>query len=133
MRISDWSSDVCSSDLLARRELLPPEEACGAERRLHHDLLMRHPRRPVDPGEIAAIEDADARENWELMIAFRDRLLAAPSLEAAYLALAHGNAGATPPIFMTQQAHVVLRNSLQDRKNAVEGKTVSEGVNLGGR
>src|SRR3546814_12752573 len=48
------------------------------------------------------------------MIAFRDRLLAAPSLEAAYLALAHGNAGATPPIFMNQLAHVVLRNALDD-------------------
>jgi hypothetical protein len=28
---------------LARPELLPPEEACEAERRLHHELLMHHP------------------------------------------------------------------------------------------
>src|SRR3546814_1764847 len=46
------------------------------------------------------------------MITFRDRLLAAPSLEAAYLALATGAAGSTPPIFMDQLAHLVLRNAL---------------------
>lgn len=58
------------------------------------------------------MEDPDARENWTFMIAFRDRLLAAPSLEAAYLELARGAAGDTPPIFMNQLAQVVLRNAL---------------------
>jgi hypothetical protein len=96
----------------ARPELLPPEDACQAELRLHHELLMHHPRRPVEAAEIAAIADAGARENWRFMIDFRDRLLAAPSLEAAYLALARGAAGDTPPLFMNQLAQVVLRNAL---------------------
>jgi hypothetical protein len=73
---------------------------------------MHHPRRPVGRDEIAAMEDADARENWEFMITFRDHVLAAPSLEAAYLALARGSAGNIPPIFMSQLAQVVLRNAL---------------------
>ncbi len=96
---------------LARPELLPPEEACETERRLHHELLMHHPRRAVEPTELARIADPDARENWEFLIGFRDRLLAAPSLEAAYLSLAR-DAGSVPPLFMNQLAQVVLRNAL---------------------
>jgi hypothetical protein len=105
-------TDAFLKAYLARPELLPPETACEAELRLHHELLMHHPRRPVGADEIAAIEDADARENWRYMIAFRDRLLAAPSLEAAYLALVRGSAGDTPPLFMNQLAQVVLRSAL---------------------
>lgn len=105
-------TDAFLKAYLARPELLPPEIACEAELRLHHELLMHHPRRPVGTEEIAAMEDADARENWKFMIAFRDQLLAAPSLEAAYLALARGSAGDTPPLFMNQLAQVVLRNAL---------------------
>ena len=102
---------------LARPELLPPEDACEAERRLHHELLMHHPRRPVEAAEIAAIGDSDARENWDFMIAFRDRLLAAPSLEAAYLQFARREAGNIPPLFMNQLAQVVLRNALDGIDN----------------
>ena len=69
---------------LARPELAPPPEACVAERTLHAALLA-DPRRPVVPAEIAAIADADARENWQVMVAFRDQLLAHRTLEAAYL------------------------------------------------
>jgi hypothetical protein len=105
-------TDAFLKAYLARPELLPPESACEAELRLHHELLMHHPRRPVGRQEIAALEDPDARENWEFMIAFRDHLLAAPSLEAAYLALARGEAGNVPPLFMNQIAQVVLRNAL---------------------
>ncbi|RUY99634.1 hypothetical protein EN974_11405 [Mesorhizobium sp. M7A.F.Ca.CA.001.12.2.1] len=97
---------------LARPELLPPEDACAAELRLHHELLMHDPRRPVGNEEIAAIDDPDARENWEFMIAFRNRLLAAPSLEACYLELARGSAADIPPLFMNQRAQLVLRNAL---------------------
>jgi hypothetical protein len=105
-------TDAFLKAYLARPELLPPDDACEAERRLHHDLLAHHPRRTVGTAEIAAIGDADARENWRLMIAFRDLLLAAPSLEAAYLTLARGAARGTPPLFMNQLAQVVLRNAL---------------------
>ncbi|HEX2726306.1 MAG TPA: DUF6352 family protein, partial [Beijerinckiaceae bacterium] len=41
---------------LARPELLPPDEACAAERALHGSLLAQ-PRRPVPLGEVAAIAD----------------------------------------------------------------------------
>jgi hypothetical protein len=96
---------------LARPELAPPPEACAVERTLHAALLA-DPRRPVEAGDIKAIADADARENWELMIGFRDRLLAHPTLEAAYLALMREGAGRTPPLFVNQLVHVILRNIL---------------------
>jgi hypothetical protein len=96
---------------LARPELVPPQDACAAEQRLHSDLLL-NPRRTVAAPEIAAIADADARENWEIMLAFRDRLLAAPTLEAAYLGLVRGDMGRTPALFLNQLTQVVLRNAL---------------------
>jgi hypothetical protein len=96
---------------LARPELAPPPDACVVEKTLHAALLAE-PRRPVGADDIAAIADADARENWALMIAFRDHLLAHPTLEAAYLALARRGAGGMPPLFINQLVHVILRNIL---------------------
>jgi hypothetical protein len=96
---------------LARPELAPPPEACVVEKTLHAALLA-DPRRPVEAADIRAIADADARENWELMIGFRDLLLAQPTLEAAYLALMRHGAGRTPPLFVNQLVHVILRNIL---------------------
>jgi Family of unknown function (DUF6352) len=96
---------------LARPELSPPPDACIAERSLHAALLT-NPRRPVAASELAAIADADARENWSLMVAFRDRLVANKTLEGAYLDLVRGGVGATPPLFINQLVHVILRNVL---------------------
>jgi Family of unknown function (DUF6352) len=104
-------SDEFLKAYLARPELTPPADACKGERGLHAALLA-DPRRAVAPNEIAAIADADARENWRLMLAFRDRLLAHRTLEAAYLDLVRGGVGETPPLFMNQLVHVILRNVL---------------------
>jgi hypothetical protein len=96
---------------LARPELAPPPEASEQERALHAALLSE-PRLVVTPQEIAAIPDADARENWELMLAFRDRLLRHPTIEAAYASLVKEGIGRTPPLFINQLVHVILRNAL---------------------
>src|SRR5712672_3957649 len=97
---------------LARPELMPPADACEAERNLHASLLA-DPLRPVSKGDIAELADADARENWTFMMAFRDRLMAAPSLEAVYVNLARNGAGDLPPIFLSQLCHLILRNALE--------------------
>jgi hypothetical protein len=96
---------------LARPELSPPPEACVVERTLHAALLA-DPRRRVETSEIAAIADADARENWTFMVGFRDHLVNHRTIEAAYLALARHGVGNTPPIFINQLVHVILRNML---------------------
>jgi hypothetical protein len=96
---------------LARPELAPPPDACIAERTLHAALLT-NPRRPVAAAELAAIADADARENWSLMSAFRDQLARHRTVEAAYLDLMRRGVGETPPLFINQLVHVILRNAL---------------------
>src|SRR5215207_3524878 len=97
---------------LARPELMPPADACDAERDLHASL-MSDPLRAVSAKDIARLADADARENWSFMMNFRDRLMAAPSLEAVYVALARKGAGDLPPIFLSQLCHLILRNALE--------------------
>jgi hypothetical protein len=97
---------------LARPELMPPADACEAEKILHASLLT-DPLRPVSAADIAVLADADARENWAFMMNFRDRLVAAPSLEAVYVALARKGAGDLPPIFLSQLCHLILRNALE--------------------
>jgi len=98
---------------VARPELVPPQEACAAERALYAALIA-NPRKAVGASEVAAIEDADARENWQFLVAFRDRLLAHPTLEAAYLAILREGAMSVPPLFLNQLVHVILRNALDN-------------------
>jgi hypothetical protein len=102
---------------LARPELAPPADACVVERTLYAALLS-DPRRAVAASEIAAMADADACENWAVMIAFRDLLIAHPTLEAAYLHLARNGFGRTPPLFVNQIVHAILRNILDDCEDA---------------
>jgi hypothetical protein len=102
---------------LARPELLPPADACDAERALHAALLA-NPRRAVAPSEIDSINDPDARENWKLLISFRDRLLRHKTLEAAFIELARNGFGSIPPLFVNQLVHVILRNALDDTRDS---------------
>ena len=83
-----------------------------------HAALLADPRRPVAAGEIAAIADADARENWSVMIAFRDHLVGHKTVEAAYLDLVRRGVGNTPPLFINQLVHVILRNVLDGCEDA---------------
>ena len=94
---------------LARPELAPPPDACPAERSLYAALLA-DPRRPVTSAEIAALADTDARENWSLITGFRDRLVRHKTVEAAYLDLVRRGVAGTPPLFIDQLVHVILRN-----------------------
>ncbi|AMJ63336.1 DUF6352 family protein [Bosea sp. PAMC 26642] len=98
---------------LARPEVLPPEEACPAERALHAKL-MAAPQADVAASEIAEIADEDARENWRFLVGWRDRLLAAPTLEAAYARIIREGVAGVPPLFLDQLAHVILRGALDE-------------------
>ncbi len=102
---------------LARPEMTPPPNACKAERDLYRALLG-DPRQPVTPQQIAAIGDDDARENWALMISWRDHIARHATLEAAYLAIVRQ--GLTfPPLFINQLVQVILRNMLDDCDDAL--------------
>ena len=101
---------------LARPELVPPPDACAAEMALYRALLD-DPRRSVSTVEIDAIADTDARENWRHMIAFRDHVLAHPTIEAGYLSLVRKGTR-VPPLFLDQLVHVILRNTLDQAEDA---------------
>ena len=101
---------------LARPELVPPPEACLAERELH-SALLNDPRQPVGGARIAGIADADARENWEVMIGWRDHLARHRTLEAAYLDIARCNVR-LPHAFIGHLTQAILRNALDGCKDA---------------
>ena len=94
-----------------RPELRPVEESCAAEIVLHARLIG-DPRSPVSEKDLAAMTDPDARENYGVMLRFRDGLLAHETLESFYIALARdGNTG-IPPLFIDQVVHAILRGVL---------------------
>jgi hypothetical protein len=95
---------------LARPEITPPADACDAERTLHGHLLA-NPRKSVDPLEVERLADADARENWQVLVAFRDHLMRHRTLEAAYLDAVRNNRR-LPHMFLNHMVHVILRNAL---------------------
>jgi hypothetical protein len=97
---------------LLRPELLPVEESCAAELALHQALLDQ-PRRAVPAARLQRLADPDARANYRVVLRLRDRLLAAPSLEAAYLDLVRRGAPGLPPLFLDQLVHLVLRHLLR--------------------
>ncbi len=94
-----------------RPEVAPAAESCAAELSLHQ-RLMAAPRGPVDDGAIAAMADADVRENYRVLLDFRDRLIAGGSLEQSYMSLFKDGAVAAPQIFLDQMSHAMLRNIL---------------------
>jgi hypothetical protein len=102
---------------LARPELLPPEEACDAERALHSGLL-RDPLRPVEEAELATLADPDAAENWQVFVYFRDRVMAQPTLEAAWIALYRAGVHGVPPLFLQMLTQLVARAALEGVEDA---------------
>jgi len=99
---------------LLRPEILPVAESCDAELALH-EALLAEPRLSVPDSRLAELADPDARDNYRTLRDFRDRLLAKPSLEAAYLELVRRGAAGIPPLFLDQLVHVILRHILGGR------------------
>lgn len=73
---------------------------------------MGDPHRPVSAREIGALGDEDARDNYGVLLRFRQRLLEADTIEACYAALFRGQGVDVPPLFVDQLVHVILRNVL---------------------
>jgi hypothetical protein len=103
-----------------RPELAPPEDAGPAERALHASL-MEAPRREVPGPEIEAIEDADARDNYRVMLNFRRRLLGAPTLEAFYSSVFQSDVS-VPPDFIHHTVQVILRSLLDGSADGLEAR-----------
>lgn len=106
-------TDAYLRRLLGRPELAPVAESNDAERQLHAELLAA-PRMGVPDRRLQALGDPDAVENYQVGLAFRDRLVQADSLEAAYLDLflnpgSHGGVP-VPPLFVDLLAQAIARH-----------------------
>ena len=121
-----------------RPELCPVEESCAAERALHAALLA-NPREAVSEARLAELADPDARDNYRVVLGFRDRLAAAGTLEECYLRLflppagtGSGDGGSgdgrsagaipVPSLFIDQLAHVILRAVLEDCEDGLRAR-----------
>lgn len=103
-----------------RPELAPVAGSCAAERALHAALIAE-PRRAVKEPEIAALADPDARDNYRVMLRFRDQLLAAPTLEAFYSGLFQHDV-VVPPDFIHHTAQVILRGILDGTEDGLQAR-----------
>ncbi|MCH8998277.1 MAG: hypothetical protein IID48_08420 [Proteobacteria bacterium] len=110
-----------------RPEMRPVEESCPAERSLHA-ALTANPREAVSDQRLAGLADPDARENYRLVLNFRDRLVAAGTIEACYLQTflppetGAASPAAIPPLFIDQMAHVILRGILDGCEDGLRAR-----------
>jgi hypothetical protein len=97
-----------------RPEMEPVAESCGVERRLHAQLL-KDPTSRILSEDIAAMADNDIKENYQVVVAFRDYLISSSSIEDCYLGLFKTTSSARiPPLFINQLTQVILRNILDN-------------------
>jgi hypothetical protein len=73
---------------------------------------MADPLRPVEPAELAALADPEVADNYRVVLAYRDLLTRAGTIEGAYLRLMRQSNIAIPPVFVDQMVHLILRNIL---------------------
>ena len=99
---------------LMRPEMEPVEASCDAERHLHGRLL-ENPKAKIISADIQAMADADIKENYQVMIEFRDHLVTSGSLENGYLNLFKNKSSVQiPPLFINHLVQIILRNILDD-------------------
>ena len=105
-------TDEWLARFLGREELAPPHEAGPGERELHTRLLL-DPRVDVSDSDLAAVEDEDARENWEHFLRFRARVLRFATVEQAYVDLyLEGGEVDLAPFFVDAMAQAIVRAAL---------------------
>src|SRR3546814_14886302 len=115
MRISDWSSDVCSSDLQIDQGTCGQGTASAGWHRVHREIRTALRISSSGKGEAQCAERAPARKRGAY------RCAGGPE-GRGYDRDEHGR---------TRDRHPARRES--DRTSVVAGKSVSERVDLGGR
>ncbi len=102
---------------LQRPELALVPESCPAEKRLHQALLDA-PRMQVTPAQLQAVQDDDARQNYQLFLRFRDEVDSAGSLESAYMAWMQGGRIELPPLFIDLVVQAIVCHVLHGVQDA---------------
>jgi len=102
-----------------RPEIRPVDESGPGEIALHQALL-EDPRRDVDAPALEGVEDADARDNYRVLLSFFGRLKRAASLESCYFGVFSGGGVDVPPLFVDQLAQIIVRSVLEGCEDALE-------------
>ena len=110
---------------LNRPELALVAESCAGEIKLHRalraDPLMVASGAALEAA-LAAISDADVRQNYRQFLALRDGVLAAGTLEAFYSGLFRTGAITLPPLFIDLIVQDLLRQWLDDGADALQAR-----------
>jgi len=121
-RTSDGRLSVTDDFLrayLTRPEIRPVEESGPNEIALH-EALLEDPRRDPAASALETIEDADARDNYRVLLAFLERLKRAACLESCYLEIFSGGNVSVPPLFIDQLAQIIVRGILEGCDDPLE-------------
>lgn len=98
---------------LTRPEVHPIDTSCANEIALH-EALMADPFMAVPAARLETIADPDAVDAYTHVLAFRDVLAKAGTIEGAYLSLMRQQSLRLPPVFVDQLVHLICRNMLAD-------------------
>lgn len=101
-----------------RPEVHPVEESCAEEHRLFEEL-MADPFADISPERLSIIADADAAENYRIVLIFRGYLTRTGTIEGAYLDIMKSAAGDVPPVFLDQMVHLILHNILKKTRDPI--------------
>jgi hypothetical protein len=99
----------------------PVAESCDAERALHARLLAE-PALPLGMADIGTMADPDARENYTVLLDFRDRLVKAGTVEACYLTLFRGGDVGLPGVFIDAMAQLATRALLDGNDDPMRAR-----------
>jgi Family of unknown function (DUF6352) len=100
---------------LDRQELALVPESCDGEKALHTKLKLNPRLIDIEFEQgVALISDIDVQESFRLFLRFRNRLLVAPNLQAAYVGIftdaqAQGRID-VPPLFVDQLAQIIIHH-----------------------
>ena len=103
---------------LMRPEVHPIDESCSNEISLFEDL-MRDPFIAVPKDRLSKLDDPDAADNYGIVLAYRDALVKAGTLEGAYLDIMRSGTINVPPVFIDQLVHIILANILNDCQDPI--------------
>src|SRR3546814_14743901 len=126
MRISDWSSDVCSSDLLALALLSTPKHAMGEGDLRAQILLSKRMLEEVPYSELVTVTPHSPEE----IIAHGEEI-GVLRRTAHPLGDVLSVSDADTAVLLSFFRNHVLQLFTADRKSVVSGKRVAGGVNLG--
>ncbi len=96
---------------LTRPEVHPVDESCDNEIAAF-EKLMDDPFAVVAEDEIARFADPDTRDNYRVVLGFKEMLIEHQTIENAYLNLMKSGDIKIPPVFVDQMVTVIVRNML---------------------